>query len=384
MSQLSHNVLIIGAGAHVPYKFPTSLEITKFIQGLATCNQQFNQTIFDSYEKGNFDGLKKPIVSNSLDYHQHKIEMCLIAKSINLFGENHPLHHSDESLFISIDKFAKNFSKAGVYSIDSYLKESKLNSGTAEEFLILQWGKLTISYIIHKYETAFAEGTREFDWIHHIINTYIKDDINNNFFDTPPSIITFNYDRFFERTIYNHLIFQKRLSPEDAKKLVDKIPIVHVYGRLGCYTNWDNDENELLKNSIINIKIIGEDRYENSPVKSTIEKMLLNCKKVYFLGYGYDKDNNSYFKDQLNSLFNKGVEIYSTNKGVGHDLLKRVHEDFEFTPTYLQVSQKSGTEVSVMKLLNELKPLTDPVENSLNHEETNPNRDLEEFYDEHN
>jgi hypothetical protein len=88
---------------------------------------------------------------------------------------------------------------------------------------------------------------------------------------------------------------------EVAEKL-SKIPIVHLYGKLGALP-WENSFNEYsrdyspivyphhLRRSSKDLKIIYDRFDENNPEFKKAKMLMSAARRIYFLGFGYHNDN---------------------------------------------------------------------------------------------
>jgi hypothetical protein len=125
----------------------------------------------------------------------------------------------------------------------------------------------------------------------------------NDFEKNKISFITFNYDRSLEHflmtALQNHF---NKTEVEVAEKL-KKIPIVHLYGKLGMLP-WESVKPDeytrkygskilphLLRRSSKSLKIIYDKfELENAEFKQA-RQLLSSARCIYFLGFGYHKDN---------------------------------------------------------------------------------------------
>lgn len=348
---LSSNVLVIGAGAHVPYGFPTSQQLTSAIKKIYADRAKI--VLIDSVARQTEYGMSAEA--------QHKYKLCAIAKDLEIIKYSRSTHAVGNAYDIaignSLEDFLRSFCESQVYSLDSYL--SKILSASADEKTLEKayWGRLLIAYLISTHERQTPFGTHGFDWVQFIINQYIKDS-PDKFFKNPPKIVTFNYDRFLERSIYTHLIEYHGYSEQDAKSKVDSLPIVHVYGRLGCYTQWDfEDKKSFFIEATQNIQVIGEQRTKESleKVSSQIWGWLRGCAKVYFIGYGFDDANNKLLLQRLPRDWRdrNGTKVFCTNVGLKQVDRENVVASLGFAPTYLS----DAREVSPLELLQGHQPL---------------------------
>ena len=186
-------VLILGAGASVPYGFPTGRSL--LLQ------------ITDELAPGRATGLRQTLHPFS---HEHTSEFIA-----ELLASNQP----------SVDAFIENrpsFTDIGKTAIAIKLIDCE-NQHTLTRAANLQW-----------YEHLWNQlGTRR-----------------QEFLNSKLSVITFNYDRSLEYSLFNSLRSAFGLSVDEASQdLRDTIPIIHVYGQLGLPAFFDPDGRSYTSNS---------------------------------------------------------------------------------------------------------------------------------------
>ena len=116
--------------------------------------------------------------------------------------------------------------------------------------------------------------------------------------------MTFNFDRSFERVLFERVRAQFGATHEEARELATELQIHHVHGTLGTPT-WLYDEPEkeltpygangdeqLLRYLAIaarNIRVVDEEI--DLKVVEDIEVLLRKPVYVYFIGFGFDERN---------------------------------------------------------------------------------------------
>ena len=186
-------------------------------------------------------------------------------------------------------KFRHNFFYSGKSSIDAFLEHNN-------EFIDI--GKLVIarSLIPHEnLDSLFQKGDNKwYDYFYNRFDTSFDEFDTNKF-----GVITFNYDRSFEQFLFTALKNSYNKSDKECSDLLEKIPIIHVHGKLDDL-DWQNpdgrpyevnlESDELLKRSADCIKIIHEDIKDSKSFEDA-HKLLDRTEKIYFLGFGYNKKN---------------------------------------------------------------------------------------------
>jgi hypothetical protein len=243
-------VLVLGAGASVPYLFPTggqlSERVTNYLAPSASPRQQLR-------------------------------ELC---------------GFSDEE----IGEFRDTFFHSGKDSVDAFLEHRS-------EFMTI--GKAAIALILIQFE----EEDRLFqydrgNWLRYLYNQLST--TFNTFESNRLSIITFNYDRTIEHFLFTSLKNSHGKSDEECAEVLKSIPIIHLHGCLG-YLPWQPQakakvnasrgyEQALspaaLQTCIENIKIVHEDISDGRDKDFEDAKGLLkNADQLFFLGFGYNATN---------------------------------------------------------------------------------------------
>lgn len=236
-------VLILGAGASKPYKYPLGHElVTNIYNNLA--NQHSSE--FQIYQELGFN-------------------------------------------VVDVINFRESLLFSGKNSVDAFLEHRK-------EFIEI--GKVAIAQELSKYENP-AQMFRVGDWYQYFynhLNTTFEEFGNNNI-----SIITFNYDRSLEHYLFTALK-NSYGKPENACiSKMNSIPIIHVHGQLGLLP-WQSQTGrkyknttprvEDLNNASAGIRIIHEDvDIDSDPEFSKARSVLEKSKRIYFIGFGYHKEN---------------------------------------------------------------------------------------------
>ncbi len=159
----------------------------------------------------------------------------------------------------------------------------------------LQIGKLSIALCImaHEHEKKLFNAQRNwYDYLRIKLNSSFDE-----FGDNKLSIITFNYDRSIEHYLLMVLKHTYGKSAEQCAEQINKIPIIHVHGKIGAlpwqdvrsrsYEPTQNPESvEIAKEKII---IISEGEDTSSEFQEAV-KVLKNADegKIFFLGFGYN------------------------------------------------------------------------------------------------
>lgn len=238
-------VLILGAGASMPYGFPTGRELVNII-------------------------LK----------HLNPLTGSKLPTTLKRFGIKAN----------TIRDFSKNLAYSGRQSVDAFLEHRP-------EFLKV--GKLAITLSLIPYENElrlFDRKKYETNWYEYLFNK-----LNapfNSFHENKLAIITFNYDRSIEHYLITALSSAYGKSTEECAVQLNTIPIIHVHGRLGALP-WQEGFKRLyepepfideVEDVSEQIKVITEDVKDSSEFKESFTEMR-NASDIIFLGFGYHDDN---------------------------------------------------------------------------------------------
>ena len=253
----NETVLVLGAGASAPFKFPSG------------------------------QGLKDDICRQSVDVNTNLTTLTNLG-----FDRN------------NIEEFRVALMKSGRPSVDSFLEYRK-------DFVPI--GKAAIASTLLKFEKTvelfdgwikrrahpFDKEGNWYDYLFGILSDGTPfDEVDKN----KLSIITFNYDRSFEHYLFTALKNSYKKSDEECAEKLSKIPIIHVHGNLGDL-EWQTsttgappvpyDSNAKLvhiQSAAQNIKIISENKIETKEFLRA-RKLILGAQRLFFLGFGYHPIN---------------------------------------------------------------------------------------------
>jgi len=257
VAEEKRKVLVLGAGASLPYGFPSGAGLVREICGK-----------FRAEAEVHFPGFERD--------QEQEVERQTKALAAKL-----------------------RFS--GVDSVDVFLEQ---NPDLQEA------GKIAIASVLLPTEVtdrlfSLADQARVDPWYRHLWQWLI--DHRDPVFSTPSlSIVTFNYDRSLEQflLIASQNLF--RLDETQAAGLLGQLPIVHVHGALGPlppgksagdsvpYGGQRDGRNAVLGRSILQaasgIKFIS-DNINEEPSLLEARSLLAEADEIIFLGFGYHRTN---------------------------------------------------------------------------------------------
>lgn len=267
---MSRDVFVIGAGAHVPYGFPTGQKLKEIIRSISySCNDS------DTNASGNV--VRSFLLKYMEDNPQETMDRYQKYWSRSGGGTFRGICER------IVKDFVTDFVDAGTFTIDAFL-------ATRTDWSDL--GKLVIAVIIRKYERRDPLRNMTDDWIHQFIAMYLVKKDREHIYANFPNVITFNYDRLLEEAIYRRLTKFFLYEEYEAIEILNKLNIHHVYGKIGD-TRFDKLKFETqsdLAAAAKKILIVGEER-EESDLKSEIDDLMDSSSSVYVLGFGYDLIN---------------------------------------------------------------------------------------------
>jgi hypothetical protein len=191
--------------------------------------------------------------------------------------------HSDED----IERFRASFEQSGIASIDAFI-------AFRPEFQTI--GEHVIAAMLIPIESSanLAKG----DWYHLLWNEMLAgastpEDLLRN----KVRFVTFNYDRSLEQYLYDAILHTFGLAPRVAFSYLLQIPIQHVYGSLGEYTEESGYRYSLLKDEDHKRSILAAQTsiktvpLVRGPTDDISAKWLADAERVFVLGFGFDSTN---------------------------------------------------------------------------------------------
>jgi hypothetical protein len=284
-----NTVLVLGAGASMPYSFPSG------------------------------ESLIREIINSKSVYNQ----------LIDLFSIR------------LISEFRNALLNSGRYSIDTFLEYRPK---------FQEIGKVAIaSVLIPKEEEskkAFVDFNNEDNWYRYFYNA-LNSSIDN-FKNNKIAIITFNYDRSLEYYLFNALKnSHEHMNDNRCALELYNIPILHVHGKLD-HLPWeyldDGKKREYgeqqtppeLKESSKGIRIIHESTKNDTLFQEAYE-LINKADNLYFIGFGFHKDNLD--RLQIDKLVNEGKlkekRINGSSYKLGNAKKRSVNDYFNLNIEFL-------------------------------------------------
>jgi len=267
---IKSSVFILGAGASVPYSYPTGFELQEEIK---------------NYLK-------------NVDLQPDKEVQLKLWDDLGF-------------KLIQLKKFYTDFSHSATYSVDKFLERRPDH---------IELGKLLIAFVLKKKEHAYslAINLKESNWYADLANRL--DMAPDNVSGLKVSFVTLNYDRSLEYFLYNML---KHKTTDEVKALeaFKSIKIIHVYGGFNNFP-WESEgisyddvvTKDILTKYSSGIKIMSDERQTDDLKKA--QEFISLAHNVYFIGFGYDRKNLERLGFQYHQSMGQNIE-YLTGTAFG-------------------------------------------------------------------
>jgi len=236
-------VFVLGAGASVPFDFPTGVELSRQMVGSLQDGQFAHRTL----------------------------------QQIGGFNR------------VQVEHFRETFYRSGQNSIDSFLEHRP-------EFMSI--GKAAIATLLIPFEKDNSVfGYEGANWLRYIYGRMSStfDDFGKNAL----SFVTFNYDRVVEHFFFTSLTNSYKKDQNQCIEMLKNIPIIHLHGRLG-YLPWQRVpgreflpqvDQPALDEAVAHVKIISEDTADRDADFTLAKRLLAEAELIYFLGFGFNSTN---------------------------------------------------------------------------------------------
>jgi hypothetical protein len=171
-------------------------------------------------------------------------------------------------------------------------------------------GKLVIAAsLLGKEEGCVDKTVRDNDWIQYLLSLMAEGAHNIDEFmaGNPITFVTYNYDRLVEYKMMNLLRAKWQASDEKLLEVLQRIPVIHLHGQLGTITRGamhvpfgalgqvkkfvhDVDpRTELIVRAAQTIRIVHQVKEDETFLEARTALTLANT--VFFLGFGFGRDN---------------------------------------------------------------------------------------------
>lgn len=282
-------VLILGAGASMPYGFPSGHDLAEQI-----CSQ------LEGGSRSEF------------------------ARCLQDCGMEQPI----------IEQFSRDLYLSSMPSVDAFLEHRPK---------LMDVGKLAIARALIPLEDSEqlmaighkpTENAETKPWYRYLFERLkCKRD---EFRDNRLTILTYNYDRSIEGFLFRATMHLHELSEEETKVLLEPIRVIHLHGQLGVHPCYAKDAGsarsyavslrpETLKMCASQIRIVGEEIEGSTAYQQALGALRL-AKRVCFLGFGFDLVNVERLR--LPSFDGPNVHYWGTVYGLGEGRIEEIRGYF--------------------------------------------------------
>jgi|SRR5579863_95678 len=202
-----------------------------------------------------------------------------------------------------LGKLREELREADPSSIDGFLEHRKE---------LIPIGKAAIAYALIKYEqpgwlypdeSTFRRNDRldrGEQWYRQLAERLVTD--IDSFHNNKLTIVTFNYDRSLDHYLFQAFLRRWGSGPGKVVDAFRSLPIIHLHGQLGLLP-WQTQDSQstrpyeggvsgqAVQIAATGIKIISEPDLEDSAEFKQARGFLNAAERVYILGFGYHADN---------------------------------------------------------------------------------------------
>lgn len=233
MTIKENTVLILGAGASIPYGFPDGDQlISQIIECAGTDN-----------------------------------EIIEIAKKYNKYPQTFKL---------GVQNIREELIEDRPSSIDVFLAGREKDTQEV--------GKLLVEHSLVKFYSKNKFKNEEGQWYKELYKMLNFDEELHQFGNNKLSIISFNYDTSLDNFLEKRLKADyKKHHPDEVMAQLKRLPIFHIYGQIGQY-QYDST-GQVISNGIT---LMGE-----CNCMADVQNRLRLAERIVFIGFGYHKENLS-------------------------------------------------------------------------------------------
>lgn len=310
---MGKDVIVIGAGASVPYGFPTGDILLQNIRAkdILAVPPGILKEWHDVWYPDNDVELES--------FQQHLLDQY--ASKIN----NEIMEPLRNSCILSIDQFLKNH-------LDNKRLQKVVKSLIALEILEAEYKALigrsnSIGGFSNDNEMGVQRHLGKADWIQHLLTRMDLacpevSDLPAFFANT--TFISFNYDRVLEYFLDKYFIYDRGMSEGDARKLLSNLNIYHINGYLGSLDDvgFGDKDVEYLK-VVENMRTVWEiPSTDHEDLSEKAKLSIRQADRIFVLGTSYIKENNSSIGLHQSQLKTEYRYRYASVRGTGFGLSK--------------------------------------------------------------
>ena len=256
-----------------------------------------------------------------------------------------------------VQAFCEVFRYSGMASIDAFLSRRGSDTTETNGATFEAVGKVGIALalreyasfggLFHRWIDAAANRIDGDDNWYEYLWSRLTDGVAKNgiaqFGDNQLTIITFNYDTSLEQYLFTALKNSYGLSDKIALELLQKIPIIHMYGRLmfdrsdatPSQTLYGMGGKELITLDAMRFRVIDEMRVDDGDLRKTCFQHFLYARRIVFLGFSFDLVNvnrlqianaiHERYERQFKNNSDRAPILHCTTLGLEKHERERVH-----------------------------------------------------------
>lgn len=312
---------IVGAGASSEFGMPTGKSLLQIVSSFVRWqkDQDSSRHVMDENLRNAFmkTGLFEDSYFDVAQKANWLSKIALMAPSIDNL-----LHSHKENS--TIEKIGKLFICKTILEAEgtSFLANKSNGRGYLEHFDLFQSHSHVGKYISDKWLGklfSLLVEMRDFDAFLSILQKV--------------NFLCFNYDRCIEQGITSLAMRYFNLSDEQARHVLSKLNVIHIYGSLG-ELKVNNGSIYGYGDTSIDIADIFDgistftDEKRRQEVRASVKSTLEGSEIAVFLGYGFLEINNQLFFD--NGYFDL-KRVFGTVKGLSPNSVNTIRSDIEST-----------------------------------------------------
>jgi hypothetical protein len=221
-----------------------------------------------------------------------RLRLDVLQNFLDTTGHSVQLYNTTEFVQRQTIEFTEAFRYSGFLSVDAFLERRP-------EFMEIGKAMMGIELLLR--ESGIRLWQEDRNWLTSLYQSMVGSTLGE-FGDNSVSFVTFNYDRSVEHFLFTSLQNAFGRSGDEIKSVLEKIPIIHLHGRLGHLpwqegnkaipygsTQIDGRTMKILRNEI---KVVHEDITDGRDKDFAQAKELLGtATRVYLLGFGFGSKN---------------------------------------------------------------------------------------------